>query len=113
MSIESHRHYLEQRALREAQKAIDRRGRDRFGSSDFARLRIQTIEPWKRVFLGGTGFLFCGAGVYALKEEAEWIALVFFVLGAFCLLASIFGRKRTVEAALNGIDLTYLLEALF
>jgi hypothetical protein len=39
--------------------------------------------------------------------------LVFFVLGACCLLASIFGRKRTVEAALNGIDLTYLLEALF
>jgi hypothetical protein len=113
MSTESHKRYLEQRALREAQKAIDRGGRDGFGGGDFARLRIQTVEPWKRVVLGGTGFLFGSVGIYALKESADWIAVIFLVLGASCLLASIFGRKQTVEAALDGIDLTYLLDALF
>lgn len=113
MSKESHRQYLEQRALREAQKAIDRRGRDGFGVSDFGRLRIQTIEPWKRVLLCGIGLLFGGAGVYTIKEGADCIALILFALGAFCLLASMFGRRRTVEAALNGIDFVSLIEALF
>lgn len=112
MSAESHKRFLEQRALREAQKAIDLRGHEGFGGGDFARLRIQTVETWKRVLLGGTGFLFGGAGISALMEGFDWFAFGLFALGALCLFASILGRKRTVEAALDGIDLTCLLEAL-
>lgn len=89
------------------------RGMGEFSSSDLAKLRIQTVEPWKRVVLGGMGFLLGGTGVYAQKADAKWLALLFLTLGAFCLLASIFGRKRTVDAALDKFDLAELFRDLF
>jgi len=113
MSRETHKRFIERGALREAQKAVDRHGRDSFRRETFAQLRVQTIEPWKRVSFASLGFLIVGAGVYTLQEDIPWLALLFFMLGAFCVLASILGRKKSVEAALNGIDLTYLFEALF
>jgi hypothetical protein len=39
MPTESHRRYLEQQALREAQKALDRHGADHFRKLELARLK--------------------------------------------------------------------------
>jgi hypothetical protein len=111
MSAESHKRYLEKRALGEAQKAIDRHGRQCLRKEDFAALRIQTVEPWKRVCLGLFGALFVGAGFYAFHEGAPGFAVAFFGVGAFCALASIFGRKKTIDTALESIDFLYVLDA--
>jgi len=112
MSKESHRQYLERQALREAQKGIDRRGRNGFGVNDFGGLRIQTLEPWKRVLLGSVGLLFGGLGVDALYDGAGRAALVPLVLAASGLLISLFGGKRTIDAALLGTLLGVLRRIL-
>ncbi len=113
MSAESHKRYIEQCALREAQKAINRHGRSAFGKEDFAGLRIQTVEPWKRVLLALLGALSAAGGYYALTDDIGWLSLILFTLSLLLLLAALFGVRKTVEAALDGVDLIQFFDALF
>lgn len=113
MSAESHRRYLERSALREAQKAIDRRGRAAFGKADFAGLRIQTVEPWKRILLASLGVLAGAGGYFVLTDKIGWVSFVLFALGVFLLLAAWLGVRKTVKAALDGVDPFQLFDALF
>jgi hypothetical protein len=113
MSAESHKRYIERRALREAQKAIDRGELSASGKDDFARLRIQTVEPWKRGLLALLGIAAGAAGFYTIKADVGWLSLILFATCAFLVLAEVFGIRKTVEAALNGIDPIYLFDALF
>lgn len=112
MPTESHRRYLEKQALREAQKALDRHGADHFRQLDLARLKIQTMEPWKRLLLAFLG-LASGPGAYgALIADIRWLSGLLFLLVGGLLLKGILGSKLTIERALDGIDLSFLLEAL-
>ena len=113
MSRESHERFLKQAALREAQKAIDRHGSDTIKKEDFHQLRIQTVEPWKRIILFVFGALICGLGVLAIREVTVWLGVLIFLGGIFCLGAALIGKKKTVVAALDGIDLLTLFEAFF
>lgn len=113
MSKESHRQFLEKTALRQAQKAIVRSGRDNLKKEDLARLRIQTLEPWTRIFLLVFGLLAVGAGLLAHKADVRWLALLLFIGGGLGVFAAMVGRKKTITAALDGIDVLQLLEGLF
>jgi len=113
MSRESHEQFLKQAALREAQKAISRRGGGAFKKEDLYILRIQTLEPWKRVSLFALGIFICGFGVFAMKEFAVWLGVIAILVGVFLAGAAIIGKKRTVVAALDGIDLLTLFEGFF
>ena len=113
MSRESHRQFLERTALRQAQKAIVRSGRDNLKKEDLARLRIQTLEPWTRILLLVFGLLFIGAGVLVSAVDVRWLALLLFISGGFGVFAAIVGRKKTITAALDGIDVLQLFEGLF
>jgi len=113
MSRESHRRYLEKTALRQAQKAIVRSGRDNLKKEDLARLRIQTLEPWTRILLLVFGLLFIGAGVLVSAVDVRWLALLLFISGGLGVFAAIVGRKKTITAALDGIDVLQLFEGLF
>lgn len=113
MSAESHRKFLEQRALRAAQKAIDRNGRDRFNKEDFASLRIQTIEPWKRLTLAVFGLAFCATGFLAMKSDRNGLAFFLYVAALLSFSTAIFGVKKTVDGALNGINVADIFDGLF
>lgn len=110
MSAESHKRYLQQRALREAQKAIDRHGREAFTRDEFRSLRIQTVETWKRIFLALFGALSCAGGIYALREDVVWLAILLLILGSLCIVAAIFGAKQTVDAALTSVDVVTMFD---
>lgn len=112
MSAESHKKYIEQQALREAQKAIDR-GQSSLRKENCANLRVQTLEPWKRVVVALGGLLLIAGGLLVLREDIGWLALLLFAPGTLTILGAIFGIKKTVEAALNGVDVSYIFDALF
>ncbi|MFT3869930.1 MAG: hypothetical protein QM715_15880 [Nibricoccus sp.] len=112
MSTESHKRYIEQQALREAQKAIDR-GQSSLRKENCANLRVQTLEPWKRVLVAFGGVLLVTSGLFASREDIGWLALLLFALGGLTVLGAVFGIKKTVEAALNGVDVSYIFDALF
>src|SRR5688572_19195614 len=102
MSRESHHRYLEQAALREAQKAFSR-GQERATVRDFLSLRVQTVEPWKRMccLLIGCGF---GAVAVWLAVEHEtnlWAVGFLAALSLLSIIVGIIGWKRPVEVVLN------------
>jgi hypothetical protein len=103
---------LEKQALREAQKALDRHGADQFRTLQLARLKIQTMEPWKRFLLAFLG-LASGLGAYGvLLADIRWLSGLLFLLAGGLLLKGILGSKLTIENALDGMDLSYLFDAL-
>lgn len=113
MSRVSHRKYLENAALREAQKAISRAGRENFSKDDLLRLRIQTVEPWKRVALALIGLLLGAAAITAFLKGPHWLGYPIAILAITFLLLALFGRKRTIDAALDSIDILSLTTGLF
>ena len=113
MSRESHRRYLEEIARREARRTIERLGRDRLKREELGKLRIQTLEPWMRIMLLVFGLLLIGAGLFANRAEVRWLAFLLFFSGGLGVFAAIIGRKKTISAALDGIDVLQLFEGLF
>lgn len=101
MSQDKHRKFLEHSALREAQKAIRSRG-DSFKKEDLGRLRIQTVEPWKRVVALLIGGFFGVLTVVAIREKYHVIALVLFPMLALLFFgAGVFGYKKPIDTVID------------
>jgi hypothetical protein len=104
--------YVERAALREAQKAMQRQGGGPLSREELLQLRIQSVEPWKRILVGLTGAAFGGFGLMVFASDdatAGGIALI--VLGTALLIAGLVGRRRTVEVCLDQIA-TQLADAV-
>ena len=116
MSREKHRRFLEQSALREAQKAIRSRG-DNFKKEDLGRLRIQTLEPWKRIIALLIGSFFAVLTFIAIRGDYHIVALILFP--AFALLfigAGVLGYRKPVDAVIDAAAdaaLSRILDAIF
>ena len=113
MSGESHKRYLEQVALREAQKALDKNKRGSLSWASLGQLRIQTIEPWKRVLMAAIALSFLGAGIVAIRNGFFWAGVLLSAIGLGLLLFAGLGRKKTIDAALDGVDVIHLAAELF
>ena len=102
MSRESHQRYIEKAALREAQRAF---GGDRGNASirDFLTLRVQTIEPWKRIacVVVGTGFGAFAVWLASGPQASAWAVAFFAALALFTIVVGAVGWKRPVEAVLD------------
>lgn len=102
MSRDSHRQFLEKAALNEAQKSFRQRGRSSARIEDFLALRVQTVEPWKRIVAIVVGAFFIGFAVWALRADfSPWAVVSFGLLGAICASVGIMGWKKPVEAVLE------------
>lgn len=111
MSEESHRKYLESVARREAQKAVAKNpglSRDRL-----RRLKVQTIEPWKRVSAGVFSLGVAATGVWLTSAADQAWGGWLIVAGILGLLFSVLGWKRTLDGLSNAIDVGDILDALF
>jgi hypothetical protein len=96
--------YLERAALREAQKALRREGKESFTRDELLQLRIQSVEPWKRIVLGTLGTACSGTGVYVLFEkDAMFGGLFLVVFGIVFLLIGLIGHRKTIESCLEAI----------
>ena len=100
MSRDSHQRFLEQAALREAQKAF--RSRNGVRKEDFFALRVQTVEPWKRIGAIAVAFSFIAFAVWALKKDLDsWVVAIFAGFAVLLLIVGLLGSKKPVEAVLN------------
>lgn len=113
MSRESHKRYLEQVALREAQKAFDKNTPDSLSRDSFGRLHIQTVEPWKRILLAVIGLPLLGTGIALICTGSFWAGVVLGVIGIGVLALAVLGRKKTIDAALDSVDVIHLATQFF
>lgn len=111
MSKESHRQYLEAVALREAQKALVRNPET--SRNDLLTLKIQTIEPYKRIMVGALSLSVSGVGIYLTKSDHGTAGPWFMCIGVLGLLFSIFGWRRTLDGLSGAIDMGEIFDALF
>jgi len=72
---------------------------------DLGDLTIQTVQPWKRLLgaLFGAGLLLFGIWLFT-AEFSHWIACLFLLVGLFVVIASLLGRKKTLDSILQGMD---------
>ncbi|PTX90634.1 hypothetical protein [Opitutus sp. ER46] len=113
MSWESHQRYLERQALRAAQKAIDRGALTAERRADASRLRIQTVEPWKRALLALASVALGITAYLTLDALPVAVSGGLFVGSGLLLAFAALGIRRTAEAVLDSVDLVSLLDALF
>jgi hypothetical protein len=113
VSRESHRGHLERAALREAQKAFDPKNPSTFDRQSFSSLRIQTVEPWKRIVLAAAGALVVSSGFVIMSAGLFWTGLIFAALGVGLLTFGLLGRRKPIDATLDGIDVVHLAAQFF
>jgi hypothetical protein len=112
VSRESHNRYIQQAALREAQKALDNNKPGSLSRVSFGQLRIQTVQPWKRILLGAIALIALGSGVVLIYADSFWAGVFVGAAGLGLLLFAAFGRKKTIDA-LDGVDVIHLAAQLF
>lgn len=104
MSRATHEQFLR----KSARGSVIRESRRRSGAPltlDRVReLKVQTMEPWKRVVSALVGLLFCLAGSFAWNHDVTGLSILLFGLGAIFVLMACFGRKRTMKAILDKVD---------
>lgn len=83
------------------------------------KVRIQTVAPWKRWVLGGIGMAFLSLGIF-LRNQFPGAFIIFGLLAMITILFAILGKKKSIDAALNGVDssitdqiFTRILDQLF
>jgi hypothetical protein len=103
VSRESHQQFLEQSARCAATRAKRRAGGKALTIRDVRRLKVQTVEPRKRVVFFVLGIVFGGAGVVAWRADIRWLGATLCGVAFVLVLIAIIGRKRTIERVLDGI----------
>lgn len=102
MSRESHPAFLEKSASRTLRRALARDSRKQLDKAEACRLRVQTVEPWKRILclvLGAASLL---ASWLAQQAGADlWIVLLLGAVGVVCMFIGTFGRKKTIDSVLD------------
>jgi hypothetical protein len=84
---------LSRQAIRLAQRKSRKAGRV-LTREEVLRLRIQTVEPWKRIVIVTIGLLFGALSLICyLKEAPVWIWAAFGLASAIIVLCGAFGRK--------------------
>ena len=102
MSGQSHQRFLEEAAVREARRVFDVERRPATLSS-FLALRVQTVEPWKRIVCVLLGLLFGTFAAWLADDHqgALWAAGFFGILAVIAVAVGAIGWKRPVDAVLN------------
>ena len=100
MSRESHRTFLERSARRTATRAFARSDHP-LTKDELARLRIQTVEPWKRILLSLAGLACCALALVLCLKGSLWPESLLFVPGLALLVFGLRGRKQDIDSALG------------
>ncbi len=105
MNQEKRAHFIERAALREAQKAIKRRGGEPLTRDDLLELRIQAAPFWLRVFLICLGLAAWTAGGFTLlNSDSQGTLITLLALGFILILIGVVGWRRTLEASLDTLE---------
>jgi hypothetical protein len=92
---------LSRQAIRLAQRKSRKAGRP-LTREEVLRLRVQTVEPWKRIFVIGVGLFLGALSFLAFRSEAPmWVWGMFAIFSAFSVLCGAFGRKAYLDRELK------------
>ena len=111
MSRETHRRYLESSARRGARRALERN--PEVSRDELRSLKVQTIEPWKRVVAGLLSVSLSVTGGWLAKSDQRVIGLCMLGVGVLGFLFSIFGWRKTLDGLSSAIDIGDILDGLF
>ena len=112
MSRESHRAYLERAALKAAQRAIDRKGGGKLTELQARGLKVQTIEPWKRLLIALLGAGLATLSYLSIANDQVTLGVVLAIGSVGLFLIALVGRRRHADAVFDGIDLLEILDAM-
>lgn len=92
---------LSRQAIRLAQRKARRAGRP-LTREEVLKLRVRTVEPWKRILIISMGLLVGAFSFLCFRLEAPWWVWGPFALGAsVCIFCGAFGSKAYVDHELK------------
>lgn len=103
MSRETHARFLEKSVTRCIRRAHARNPGDSLNLDRIRKLRVQTVEPWKRIVCASIGFaILLPATILFLRQNINLPAFLFlFAFGAAVVLLGLIGKKEIIECALG------------
>jgi hypothetical protein len=104
MSRESHREFLKRSAQRTLARERERRHKERWSAQEVRRLKIQTVEPWKRIILAVLGAAATAGGFVALSNDEPALGIALFVVALLLFLVAAYGIRKTIEGLTDSID---------
>ena len=94
-----------QRALDRKARKLQRKRETKLTKRDLKKIRIQTVDPFKRWVFGIAGLVFLVIGIFGyLYSDFIVITLLLACIGVLSILLAIWGKPRTVESAFRGVD---------
>lgn len=91
----------QKRIVRASRKAASRAGvNDR---ASVRKIRVQVVPLWKRWFIVGLGLLILGAAIYSYQHSLAG-AIVLAIISLIVILLGAFGRKKSIDEVLDGVD---------
>jgi hypothetical protein len=112
MSRQSHEEFLKRSVRQTLIRERERRDKAHWSVDEVRQLKIQTVEPWKRVVYGFLGLTTAMGGVLTLSEKNRAIGIVMLVVSLMLMFVAAFGIKKSVEAVFNAIDLADLVSGI-
>ena len=92
---------LSRQAIRLAQRQSIKAGHP-LTRDEILRLRIQTVEPWKRIFIILAGMVSSILPLWCYWHHAPvWIVVLFAAGSVFTILCGAFGRKTYLDRELK------------
>jgi hypothetical protein len=102
MSRESHQKFLEQSACRTVRRAQARDAGKTLRREAACKLRMQTVEPWKRIVCLIIGAFFLAVSWMIQRDDGNiWAVLFLGALGLSAMLLGTFGHEKPIDAVLN------------
>lgn len=88
---------LSRQAIRLAQRKASKAGR-LLTRDEILHLRVQTLEPWKRILIITLGLLFGAFSYLCFRLDSPWWLWAAFALGAVIIVCcGAFGRKAYLD----------------
>jgi len=113
MSKPGHQRFLEESVRRAALRAQRKAPDKTFQLRDVHRIRVQTVEPSKRIVALLLGLAGAGGGFLALSASKTGLGIFLFIASFFLTLTGVFGWKKTIEGLADVIDVGELLSGIF
>jgi hypothetical protein len=96
-----HQEELTRQVIRAAQRKSRKLGRP-LTRDDVVKLRVQTVEPWKRIVLVALGLGMGGLAAFCfMHEEGRWFGALFGIGSLIMVWCGIRGSKKEVESLLK------------
>ena len=112
MSRQSHEEFLKRSVRQTLARERERRDKEHWSVDEVRKLKIQTVEPWKRVVYGFLGLTTAVGGMLTFNEKNRVLGVVLILVSLVLMVVATFGIKKSVDAVINSIDLVDIVSGV-